>query len=133
MTRTKAILDIANKPPHSNSLAWVFEKLEHEPSYIHTRMFGCEAAYVDGRLCLVIGDRNEPWNGLLVCTSHVDHAALIEEMPALHPHAVLGIWLYVSQNSEVFEETAEKATALVLAHDPRIGVEPKPRKRRMRR
>jgi len=43
---------------------------------------------------------------------------------------VLGKWLYVPQDDPAFETVVEKMTALVLARDPRIGVEPKPRKRR---
>jgi len=67
---------------------------------------------------------------LLVCTSQDRHAALMEEVPALQPHPVLGKWLYVAQDDPAFETTVDEVTALVLARDPRIGVEPKPRKPR---
>ncbi len=113
-----------------NSLAWILEGLERDPTYVHKRMFSADAAYIDGRLCLTAGDRDEPWNGLLVCTSQEHHAALIDEMPALQAHPVLGKWLYVSQSDPAFESTVESVTALVLARDLRIGVEPKPKKRR---
>jgi hypothetical protein len=113
-----------------NSLAWIFEAFESEPSYLSKRMFGCDAAYIDGLLCLVAADRDAPWNGLLVCTSQDRHAALIDEMPALQPHPVLGKWLYVTQYDPAFESIAQRMTALVLARDPRVGVEPKPRSRR---
>ena len=76
----------------SNSLVWIFEAFERDPTYIAKRMFGSDAAYIDGLLCLVAADRDEPWNGLLVCTSQERHAALIGEMPALRPHPVLGKW-----------------------------------------
>ncbi|MGF6574781.1 hypothetical protein SAMN05443245_6548 [Paraburkholderia fungorum] len=112
-----------------NSLVWIFDAFERDPTYISKRMFGCDAAYIDGLLCLVAADRGEPWNGLLICTSQDRHAALIAGMPALQPHPVLGKWLYVSQENPAFETVAEQITALVLARDPRIGVEPKPRKR----
>jgi hypothetical protein len=113
-----------------NSLAWILEAFEREPGYIHKLMFGFDAAYLDGLLYLVAGDRDEPWNGLLVCTSQAHHAALMTEMPPLQPHPVLGKWLYISQNDPAFEDITEKMTALVLARDARLGVEPKPRKRR---
>ncbi|RFU48503.1 hypothetical protein [Paraburkholderia sp. DHOC27] len=113
-----------------NSLLWIFDVFEREPTYLCKRMFGCDAAYVDGLLCLVAADRDKPWNGLLVCTSQDRHAALVETLPALRQHPVLGKWLYVPQADPAFEETAEQLTALVMARDPRIGVEPKPRKRR---
>lgn len=113
-----------------SSLVWIFDAFERDPTYIRTRMFGSDAAYIDGMLCLVAADRGDPWNGLLVCTSQDRHAALIDEMPALRPHPVLGKWLYVPQNDPAFEAVAERLAALVLARDPRVGVEPKPRKRR---
>jgi hypothetical protein len=112
-----------------NSLAWIFEAFERDPSYIRKRMFGCDAAYIDGLLCLVAADRDEPWNGLLVCTSQERHAALITELAALRPHPVLGKWLYAPQDDPAFEAVAQRMTALVLARDPRVGVEPKPRRR----
>ncbi|MBN3846322.1 hypothetical protein G3N58_05680 [Paraburkholderia sp. Ac-20342] len=114
----------------SNSLLWIFDAFERDPTYVRRRMFGCDAAYIDGLLCLIAADRNKPWNGLLVCTSHERHAALIADIPALRPHPVLGKWLYVLQDDPAFEGTVEKMRALVLARDPRVGVEPKPPKRR---
>lgn len=112
-----------------NSLIWIFDAFERDPTYISKRMFGSDAAYIDGLLCLIAADRDKPWNGLLVCTSHERHAPLIDEMPALRPHPVLGKWLYIAQDDPAFESVAEELTALVLARDPRIGVEPKPRAR----
>jgi hypothetical protein len=112
-----------------NSLVWIFEVFERDPTYLRKRMFGCDAAYIDGLLCLVAADRDEPWNGLLACTSQERHAALIEDMPALRQHPVLGKWLYVPQDDPAFEDTAQRMTALVLARDERVGVEPKPRRR----
>jgi hypothetical protein len=111
-----------------NSLLWIFDAFERDPTYILKRMFGCDAAYVDGLLCLVAADRGEPWNGLLVCTSQERHASLMDEMPALRPHPVLGKWLYVPQDDPAFETIVERMTARVLARDPRVGVEPKPRR-----
>jgi hypothetical protein len=114
----------------SNSLLWIFDVLERDPTYARRRMFGSDAAYIDGMLCLVAADREKPWNGLLVCTSQERHAALMADMSALRPHPVLGKWLYVPQEAPAFEETAEQLTTLVLARDPRVGVEPKPKQRR---
>jgi len=113
-----------------NSLSWVLDALERDPTFVHKRMFSADAAYIDGRLCLTAGDREEPWNGMLVCTSQAHHASLIEQMPALRPHPVLGKWLYVTQADPAFESIVEQVAALVLARDPRIGVEPKPKRRK---
>jgi hypothetical protein len=112
-----------------NSLAWIFEAFERDETYVHRRMFGADAAYIGGLLCLVAADRDAPWNGLLICTSQERHAALVDEMPALRPHPVLKKWLNVPQNDPGFETVVERVTMLVLAHDPRVGVEPKPRRR----
>jgi hypothetical protein len=124
-----AATDSLMPPTIRNSLAWIFDAFERDSTYITKRMFGSDAAYIDGLLCLVAAARGEPWNGLLVCTSQERHAALIADMPALQPHPVLGKWLYVSQDNPAFETIAGRMAALVLARDPRVGVEPKPRRR----
>ena len=116
-------------PAAPNTLAWIFDDLDREETYLAKPMFGCLAAYLDGLLCLVAADRGAPWNGLLVCTSRECHAALIEDLPALRPHPVLSKWLYVPETAPEFEDTARQVTALVLARDERIGVEPKPRRK----
>lgn len=113
-----------------NSLLWIFDAFERDETFIHKRMFGSDAAYVGGLLCMIAADRESPWDGLLVCTSQDHHASLMEDMPALRPHPVLGKWLYVPQSDPSFEAVAHAMTARVLAGDARIGVEPKPRKRR---
>lgn len=51
--------------------------LDRDATYLRKRMFGCDAAYVDGRLCLVAADRDKPWNGLLMCTAREAHASLV--------------------------------------------------------
>ncbi|CAM2186874.1 TfoX N-terminal domain-containing protein [Paraburkholderia sacchari] len=111
-----------------NSLLWIFDAFERDPGYLHKLMFGADAAYMDGLLCLIAADREKPFNGLLVCTSHDRHGALIDEMPSLQPHPVLGKWLYARQDDAAFETVAQRLTELVLARDPRVGVEPRPRK-----
>jgi hypothetical protein len=115
-----------------NSLAWIIEPLENDPTYLRKRMFGFEAAYVNGLLYFVVADREEPWNGLLVCTSHDRQAALVSEFPDLAAHAVLGKWLYISQDDPAFEPTAEALVNLAREYDPRLGVEPRPRKKSTR-
>ncbi len=92
-------------------------------------MFGCDAAYLDGLVMLIAADRAKPWNGLIVATSQERHAALVSEIPALRVHPVIGKWLYVPEDDPNFEDVAAKLTQLVKARDPRIGVEPKPRRR----
>jgi hypothetical protein len=113
-------------------MQWIFEPLETEPSFFQKPMFGCQAAYLFGKLVLVLAAKEEPWNGLLVCTSREFHSALIEEYPVLRPHPVLSKWLYLAQASDGFEETAVELALQSLKNDPRIGVEPSVRKRKKR-
>lgn len=118
------------RPVRQNSLLWIIEPLERDANFTHRKMFGCDAAYLDGSLYLVVADRDEPWNGVMVCSSRDRHDALIDEIPTLAPHPVLGKWLYLPQTDEQFEARAEHLAALALARDPRMGVVPKPRARR---
>lgn len=91
-------------------------------------MFGMEALYFEGKLVLVLGDKQEPWSGLLVCTHHETKGELQKDFPALTPHSILPKWLYLSERSPEFEEYAESLARLILRRDPRIGVEPKLRR-----
>jgi hypothetical protein len=116
-----------------HALQWIFEPLETEPSFFQKHMFGCQAAYLFGRLMLLLAAGDEPWNGLLVCTSREFHPALVRDYPSLQPHPVLPKWLYVSQASDGFEETAQGVAHQARKNDPRIGVEPKSKKRKARR
>lgn len=113
-----------------NSLLWILEPLERDAGYLRRKMFGCDAAYLDGLLYLVAADREDPWSGLLVCTSQERHEALLAEFPALRAHPVLGKWLYLPQTDEDFETVAARMAQLALARDPRMGVAPRPRSRR---
>jgi hypothetical protein len=115
-----------------HSLAWVFDAFEHDPGYLPGRMFGSLTAYLDGRLCLSVTDRGGEWNGLLVCTVHEHHASLMQEIPALRPHQVLGKWLYVAQDDPRFEDTVDHIVSLAQARDERIGIEAKPPRSRRR-
>lgn len=110
-------------------LEWVFEPLEAHPGYQRRKLFGCEAAYIKGRLHLAITTGEEPWNGLLIATCHAFHASLRAEWRELKPHRVLGKWLYISQGDSAFERVAARVVRSILNGDPRIGVDPKPRRR----
>jgi hypothetical protein len=95
---------------------------------VKRRLFSFDAAYLGTRLYLVLGERDEPWNGLLVCTSHEHHAALLNDFPQLAPHQILGKWLYISQSDPQFEHVAQQLVALALERDPRLGIDPPPKK-----
>jgi hypothetical protein len=116
-----------------HSLQWVVEPLMEQPSYLQRAMFGCQGCYLHGRLMLVLADRREPWQGLLVPTAHEHHSSLLREASTLVVHPVLAKWLYLAESSDAFEEAAQWLVVRVLADDPRLGVEPSSRSSRSRR
>jgi hypothetical protein len=98
--------------------------MEVEPSFFQKHMFGCQAAYLHGRLVLVLAAKEEPWNGLMVCTFREYHSELVNEYPSLQPHPLLSKWLYLARSCDGFEETAQQLVHQALKNDARIGVEP---------
>jgi len=99
-----------------------------EETFASRAMFGCVACYVHGRLKLVLADRQRPWNGILVPSDREHHASVRRAIPALRAHPVLGKWLYLDARGDGFDADVERLVALVLADDPRVGVEPSPRR-----
>src|ERR1019366_8968938 len=78
-----------SKVTRRHPFQWLLESVEAEPSFFQKPMFGCQAVYLFGKLVLVLAAQEEPWNGLLVCTSREFHSALIGEYPGLQPHPAL--------------------------------------------
>ena len=112
--------------PHP--LHWVVEPLMEDPSYLEKSMFGCRACYLRGQLALVLASQDAPpWRGVLVPTEKTHHGSLVGEIPGLTVHPVLGKWLYLPEESEEFEESAQLLVDRISLGDPRIGVMPKPR------
>ncbi len=111
-----------------NRHVWIAEQLAHRPDLITKKMFGCLACYLDGKLVLVLADKKDPWNGVLLPTDHSHHPSLKKDFKGLKKHPVLGKWLYLPERSKNFEEHAARFAALILRGDSRIGVEPKPRR-----
>jgi hypothetical protein len=124
---------MTSKITRRHPLQWLLEPLEGEPSFFQKAMFGCQAVYMHGKLVACLAADEEPWNGLLVCTSREFHPALIGEFPALKPHPVLGKWLYLPQAHESFEGVAQQLVQQILQEDARIGVEPGTRRRKRSR
>ena len=114
----------------AHPLGWLFESLENHPGYMRRKMFGCEAAYLNGRLMLVLAAGEEPWNGLLVATGREFHPSLLAQWEQLKPHPVLGKWLYLPQTNPAFDQVATAIVEHVRNGDQRIGVEPKPKNRK---
>lgn len=113
-----------------NPLLYLFEPLERRGDYEHKRMFGCEAAYLDGKLSVILADGEEPWNGLMLATDRAHHASLQTQFKELVSHPILGKWLYLSTQDPEFESLAPTLVAIAQKGDPRIGVQPKPKKKK---
>jgi hypothetical protein len=106
------------------------EAIAGDESFVTRITFGCLSCYLHGRLKIVLADGAHPWDGVLVPTASEHHASLRRALPALRVHPVLGKWLYLPASVESFEDDAREIAALALADDPRVGVEPRPRRRR---
>ena len=114
--------------------ATVVEELTLEPSFVTRMAFGCISCYLDGRLVVVLADRGEPWQGLLVPTAQPQHASLRADLPDLRVHPVLKKWLYLSDGNPRFTSIASALVERISSRDERIGVEPPlPRLRRSSR
>ena len=100
-----------------------------EPSFVLRPMFGCLACYLHGRLMLLLADRRRPWCGVLVPTEREAQPALLAEFPALVVHPVIKKWLYVPDTADDLETVGARLVELALAGDPRLGVEPTPKRR----
>ena len=119
------------KRKRQHPFQWLLEPAESEPSFFQKPMFGCQAIYLFGRLVLHLSaDTEKPWNGVLVCRSREHHPPPLDDYVALRPHPVLGKWLYLAQAQDGFEETAQQLVEQMFKNDPRIGVEPRTRKRK---
>jgi hypothetical protein len=119
------------KPKRVHPYQWLWEPLETDPTFVLRSMFGGKAAYLDGRLMLYFTAGEEPWRGVLVCTDHVHHGSLRAELPDLSSHPILPKWLYLAESAERFESVAERLVALAKRRDPRLGVSPRPKKKRV--
>lgn len=111
-------------------LQWLAEPLLDEPTFVLKSWFGGRSIMLDERHQLYLTTQGEPWQGVLVCTSHEHHASLCAEFPELAPHPVLKKWLYLPEDSETFERDARRLVQLARARDPRVGIAPSPKKRR---
>jgi hypothetical protein len=97
--------------------------LREDPTFVAKPMFGFVGCYVGGRLVIVLADKNEPWQGVLLPTDREHHDALRRAFPDLRTHPVLRKWLYLPHGGG-FAETVARLVARIAERDPRLGVEP---------
>jgi hypothetical protein len=112
--------------------AWIFQAFEGHAGFFTKRMFGGLAAYLFGRMMLVLVEPTKTgrwkWHGVLICTEHAHHRAITRQFPHLAPHAILRKWLYIDSYHEYFEPTMQQVAEAIARDDPRFGIHPRPRK-----
>jgi hypothetical protein len=111
-------------------LAWLWEPLEGDPSFVLGSMFGTKVVYLDGKLALCFASKSEPWRGVLACVEREHHQSLTSQFSSLVPHPILPKWLYLPESADDFERVAEQLVAMAGERDPRIGIMPRQAKRK---
>ena len=123
------------KKPVTIPFDFVLEKLDRRTPVIKP-MFGCFAIYVDGKMVLILRDRNDHTddNGVWIATTTEHHAALKKDFPSMRSVHLLGekttAWQNLPASADDFESSAIKACEMILRNDPRIGKIPKPKKKK---
>jgi hypothetical protein len=90
-------------------------------------MFGCLAVYVEDRIVVVLRDKQDHAadNGVWLATTKDHHESLRREFPNMRSIRLLGRrvtgWQVLPADAQDFEEAALRASALIVAGDPRIG------------
>jgi hypothetical protein len=110
---------------------WILEAFAGRSSFFTKRMFGGLAAYLHGRLMLVLVEPTKTgrwkWHGVLVGTDHEHHASIRGDFPALAPHGFLRKWLYIDSADQNFDSTMEAVAQRMARNDRRFGVAARPR------
>jgi hypothetical protein len=105
---------------------WVFQAFEDHPSFFTRRMFGGLAAYLFGRMMMVLVEPTRTgrwkWHGVLICTEHELQSAIVGEFPELAPHNVLKKWLYIDSHNDDFGPTMERVSKAIARDDRRFGI-----------
>jgi hypothetical protein len=115
---------------------WALQAFENHATFFTKRMFGGLAVYLFGRQMLVLVEPTKTgrwqWHGVLVCTGHERHAAIMAEFPHLAPHDFLRKWLYIDSRHTDFESTLERVAEAMARDDRRFGISPRPRTARVK-
>jgi hypothetical protein len=123
--------------PKRKSIPYKFVLESLAPLHPEVRpMFSAHAVYTHDKLILWIRDspKAPEDNGLWLVLSeetHPSNKSLKKDFPSLREIALLSgqiqHWLLIPSDSPTFEQEAQHACDLLLAHDPRLGRIPKSR------
>ena len=107
---------------------WIFQFFDHLPSFFTKRMFGGLAAYLFGRMMLILVEPTKTgrwqWHGVLICTEFAHQPAIVKEFAELAPHEILKKWLYIDSRQENFESVMEAVARAMARDDKRFGIRP---------
>ena len=115
---------------------WLFDNFCEDESYFEKKMFGGLAAYVNGRMVMVLtespGEKSyrgkeygfDIWDGVLLPTEREHHDSLMSEFKELRQHPVLGKWLYLPAKNNQFENVGSEIGGKIAEGDPRFGIDP---------
>ena len=113
---------------------WIFQAFEDQASFFTKRMFSGLAAYLFGRMMMVLMEPAKTgrwkWHGVLICTEYAHQASIVEQFPQLAPHDVLRKWLYIDTRHDEFERTMQQVTEAMALGDARFGIHPRAKKER---
>jgi len=101
-------------------------------------MFGCHAVYVNGKILLMLRNKDsyQEDNGVWIATTYDHHSSLRKDLPSMRTIKLFGgsdsAWQNLPSMDERFEQDAVKACSLILKGDVRIGKTPGMRKKKKR-
>ncbi len=108
--------------------AWILQAFEDHASFFTKPMFGGLAAYLFGRMMMVLVEPTRTgrwnWHGVLICTERAHQPAILREFPQLAPHDVLKKWLFIDSRHDDFEPTMERVAQAIARDDRRFGIRP---------
>jgi len=112
---------------------FILEALYPLDTYVK-RMFGNHSVYIGEKIYLATRDskKDAADNGIWIGTSQEHHESLYAQFPSLTPINSYRIkkWLLLPVDADDFEETAFGICELIKSGDSRVGVLPKPRKKK---
>ena len=97
-------------------------------------MFGAYAIYTNGKIVLILRDKNDEDSGVWLATSPEHHSSLKKDFPSMRSIKIFGTgitsWQVLPADADDFETSVNLACDLILKGDLRIGKIPKPKKKK---
>lgn len=114
---------------------FVLEQLEKRSPVIRP-MFGCHAIYIEEKIVLILRKKGKYGhdNGVWIATYAEHHKSLKELFPSMRSIRLFGgevsSWQNIPFEAADFEESVIGVCELILKNDPRIGKNPRIKKKK---